>query len=57
MAHIEMLGDKAILYNNYEELVGILTNFSNISNTKTDWNAYYDYTPANVMQQFKKVFL
>lgn len=57
MAHIEMLGDKAILYNNYEELVGILTNFSNISNMKTDWNAYSDYTPANVMQQFKKVFL
>jgi hypothetical protein len=36
MAHIEMLGDKAVLYNNYEELVGILTNFSNIKDIKQD---------------------
>ena len=57
MAHIEMLGDKSVLYNNYEELVGIITNFSNIRNSKTDWNAYSEYSPERVMQQFKKVFL
>lgn len=57
MAHIEMLGDKAVLYNNYEELVGILTNFSDIKNKRTDWNAYAQYSPEQVMQQFKKIFL
>jgi hypothetical protein len=57
MAHIEMLGDKAVLYNNYEELVGILTNFSDIKNKRIDWNAYSQYSPEQVMQQFKKIFL
>lgn len=57
MAHIEMLGEKAVLYNNYEELVGILTNFSNIRNKRHNWNAYAEYNPVQVMKQFKKVFL
>ena len=57
MAHIEMLGDKAVLYNNYEELVGILTNFPDIMNKRTDWNAYSEYSPEKVMQRFKEVFL
>lgn len=57
MAHIEMLGDRAIIYNDYNDLVKILTNFSNITNNKTDWNSYTNYTPTIVMKQFKKIFL
>lgn len=57
MAHIEMLGDRAIIYNDYNDLVEILTNFSNITNNKTDWNAYTNYIPTLVMKQFKKIFL
>ena len=54
-AHIEMLGNKGIYYNNRNELQDILFNFKP-DNTK-DWNAYKQYNPENVMNIFKKVFL
>jgi hypothetical protein len=57
LAHIEMLGDKAVLYSDYNTLVQILTNFKDIHNSKEDWNAYSVYSPEVVMQQFKNVFL
>lgn len=57
LAHIEMLGDKAVLYSDYNTLVQILTNFRDIQNSKEDWNAYSIYSPEIVMQQFKNVFL
>jgi len=57
LAHIEMLGEKSIIYNDYDELVGILTNFQNIIDNRTDWNAYSIYSPEHIMKQFKKVFL
>lgn len=56
MAHIEMLGDKSIQYTDYESLVHILTNFKSYTSTQEDWNAYREYSPENVMQQFKNVF-
>lgn len=56
LAHIEMLGDKAVLYSDYTTLVQILTNFKDIHNSKEDWNAYNLYSPEIVMQQFKNVF-
>lgn len=56
-AHLELLGNKAVLYNSYEELVEILTNFKEIVDTSKDWNAYRDYSPENVMKQFKNIFL
>lgn len=57
MAHIEMLGDKSIIYNDYNELVGILTNFPDIINKHENWNAYSMYSPEHVMKQFKEIFL
>jgi len=56
-AHLELLGDKAIVYNNYVELVNILNNFKDIFDVTKDWNAYREYSPELVMQKFKKVFL
>ncbi len=56
LAHIEMLGDKAVLYSDYTTLVQILTNFKDIQSSKDNWNAYSIYNPETVMQQFKDVF-
>lgn len=57
LAHIEMLGDKSIIYNNYDELFGILTNFPDIIYKHKNWNAYSMYSPESVMKQFEGVFL
>lgn len=57
LAHLDMLGDKAVLYNDYNSLIQILTNFKDIQTSRQDWNAYSIYNPQVVMQQFKKVFL
>jgi hypothetical protein len=57
LAHIEMLGDKSIIYNNYDELFGILTNFPDIIYKHKNWNAYSMYSPELVMNQFNNVFL
>lgn len=55
--HIVMLQDKGIWYNNSEELYSILSTFK-----RTQPEGYYkslveEYTPENVMNRFKKVFL
>jgi hypothetical protein len=55
--HIEILGNKAIIYNNQDELMKILLNIKEIIKSRNDWNAYHDYTPDKVMKQFKKVYL
>jgi len=57
LAHIEMLGDKSILYSDYTTLTDILTNFKDIEKTRENWNAYSMYNPQTVMQQFRQVFL
>jgi hypothetical protein len=57
LAHIQMLNDRAVLYNDYDSLVRILTNFNDIRASKDNWNMYSKYNPVDVMQQFKRVFL
>lgn len=57
LAHLDMLGDKAVLYQDYDSLTRILTNFKDIKTTRTDWNAYNIYNPGAVMEQFKNIFL
>jgi hypothetical protein len=58
-AHINILGDKAKIYENngqlYHQLIDYIDNFQ--EDKGKDWNAYTDFTPEKVMQQFKKVFL
>jgi len=57
LAHLEMLGDKAIIYNNYNELVAILNNFDSAVILSKNWNAYQEYNPENVMMQFNQTFI
>ena len=56
IAHIEILKDKAFWYTE-NNLENILMNFNKNENSKKDWNAYKEYTPEKVIQQFKKVFI
>jgi len=50
--HVKILGDKAIQYNSVDELLDVLLNIRKIITSRDDWNAYSDYSPANVMELF-----
>lgn len=52
--HIDILGNKALLYNNYDDLMNLLLTFDR--NKFTDWNCYRDYLPNPVMDKFKKLY-
>jgi hypothetical protein len=52
LEHIDILGDKAIIYNSKEELLTIFKNIKNIIQSRNDWNAYDMYNPKNVMMLF-----
>jgi hypothetical protein len=56
MAHLQMLGDKAIIYNNRRDLEHILLNFDAKEARNGNWNCYQAYSPENVMNQFASVF-
>jgi hypothetical protein len=55
--HLDILGEKAIIFNSKESLINILNNIKYITNSRDDWNAYKEFTPYNVMKQFRDVFL
>lgn len=57
LAHIDILGDKAIVCENKAQVINAFTNIKTIICKKDDWNAYQDYTPEKVMAKFMKVFL
>jgi hypothetical protein len=57
LAHLQMLGDRAITYGDYGELVNILSNFNSIVDPSKDWNAYREFSPEKVMKQFEQVFI
>ena len=57
LAHIEILGDKAVLYRSKEEILYIFNNIKNIIKNKEDWNAHKQYTPENVMRLFNDLIL
>ena len=54
-AHMFVLGERALVYNDTESLTRTILNFRP-SPTK-DWNAYRDFNPENVMHKFDQVFL
>lgn len=54
-AHIDMLGDKALLYDTKGELVRLL--LAQERHPAGDWNAYRDYSRDAVIDQFERVFL
>ena len=57
-SHIEILGDKAILYKGRKELEGILFTFDRKVQLSQQWNAYSEFfAPTAVMKKFQEVFL
>ena len=57
-SHIEILGDKALLYNNKPELVLILLSLSKQFIGAQTWDSYSEqFAPGPVMEKFKRVFL
>ena len=57
LAHVHLLGNKAIWYTNEKDLTEILLNFNPKIESQKDWNAYKEYTPEKVMLTFKKIYL
>ena len=53
--HIITLGDKGIYYNNRETLYNVFNSF--VVDQAKDWNAYREFNPDVVMQQFNNVFI
>lgn len=57
-AHIDMLGEKAILYKNYDELLSYLLQIDKDYIKDVDWDCYSQkFSPANVMKKFDEVFI
>jgi FkbM family methyltransferase len=56
-SHIEILGDKAIIFNSEESLIDIFKNIRTTIKSRNDWNAYKEYTPKKVMKKFMSVFI
>jgi hypothetical protein len=54
--HINILGDKAVLYADYESLWKIISEFKK-DKYNMEFNNYLDYSPENVMTIFNQVFL
>jgi hypothetical protein len=57
-SHIEILGQKAILYKGKKDLKEILLNFNRSTKNQKNWDAYSDrFSPEKVMQRFEFVFI
>jgi hypothetical protein len=56
--HLDILGDKALLYRDAKDLKRMLVEFDPKWAAKQNWNCYFDqYSPGVIMKQFKEVFL
>lgn len=55
--HIDILGDRGIYYNNYEELYDILNNLKSYIKYDDYYVPYLDYSPEIIMEKFDKIFL
>lgn len=57
-SHIEILGDKALLYKGGSELADILMHFDRSVQRQRSWDAYSSqFSPAAVMKRFKSTFI
>lgn len=54
--HLNILGDKAIIYQNDYVLSDILLDLESYL-TYDDWNCYRDFNPEKVMNRFKEVYI
>ena len=53
LEHIDILGDKAILYDSEKSLLDVFKNLPIILSSRSDWNAYENYSPEKIMSRFK----
>jgi hypothetical protein len=57
-SHIEILGDKAILYKGKKELAEIILNFNQQFQHQKNWDAYSQkFSPNEIMNQFNNIFI
>lgn len=57
-SHIEILGDKAILYKGKKDLAEIFQNFDRHIQHQKNWDAYsQDFCATEIMHKFKEVFI
>ncbi len=56
-AHLEMLGDKAVIYNGRTDLLDMILHIEDIICSKDSWKAYESYSPENVMALFQSTYL
>ena len=55
-SHIDILGDKALLYNDQQDLSSLLKDF--VPDSSKNWDAYSEkFSPTVVMDKFKTVFI
>jgi hypothetical protein len=54
--HLNILGDKAVLYSDYDSVYKIFNEFSKDKYNMHD-NGYLEYSPENIMRIFDKVYL
>lgn len=57
LEHLDILGKKAIIYENYNQLYNCIINFKKITAKRKKWNAYKKYEPKEVMKLFNEVCL
>lgn len=57
LAHCHFLQEKAIWYNNRNDLYQKLVKFDPEIESKKDWNAYREYTPEKIIEIFRKTYL
>jgi len=56
-AHIDILGDRGLFFDNPQDLHALLTDFDPASYSDKDMNAYRSFSPELVMAQFDAVFM
>jgi GR25 family glycosyltransferase involved in LPS biosynthesis len=56
IAHIDILGNRCLLYNDYETVMNIFKDIRTQINIRQDWNAYNDYKPETVMKKFMTTY-
>ena len=57
-AHIDILKDRVILYNDYNELIDTLFSIDKNFIQQYNWDKYStDFSPINVMNTYKNLFL
>ena len=54
--HIEILSEKAIIFDSEDSLINIFKNIRTIIQSRDDWNAFKEFTPEKVMEKFYTVF-